>query len=91
MGTAARELQLKMWLFPYLTWVAIVSIVALLVGMVVLDSTRNRCCSRWRWPPSWSESGSGATASTAPPLLTSRPSPAAEAPSEEATAGVGPA
>ena len=40
MGTEARDLQLKMWLFPYLTWFAIVSIVALLVGMVVLESTR---------------------------------------------------
>jgi GABA permease len=40
MGAAAKDLQLKMWLFPYLTWVAIVSIVALLVGMVVLESTR---------------------------------------------------
>ncbi len=40
MGAAAKDLQLKMWLFPYLTWVAIISIVALLVGMVVLESTR---------------------------------------------------
>jgi GABA permease len=29
-----------MWLFPYLTWVSIVSIVALLIGMVILESTR---------------------------------------------------
>ena len=29
-----------MWLFPYLTWLSIVSIVALLIGMVVLESTR---------------------------------------------------
>jgi GABA permease len=29
-----------MWLFPYLTWVAIISIVALLIGMVILESTR---------------------------------------------------
>ena len=40
MGAAAKDLQLKMWLFPYLTWVAIVSIVALLIGMVILESTR---------------------------------------------------
>jgi GABA permease len=40
MGSAAKDLQLKMWLFPYLTWVAIVSIVVLLVGMVILESTR---------------------------------------------------
>jgi GABA permease len=40
MGAAANDLQLKMWLFPYLTWVAIISIVALLVGMVLLESTR---------------------------------------------------
>ncbi|MEO5995011.1 MAG: amino acid transporter, partial [Arthrobacter sp.] len=39
-GAAAKDLQLKMWLFPYLTWVAIISIVALLIGMVVLESTR---------------------------------------------------
>jgi GABA permease len=29
-----------MWLFPYLTWVSIASIVALLIGMVILESTR---------------------------------------------------
>ncbi len=29
-----------MWLFPYLTWLSIGSIVALLIGMVILDSTR---------------------------------------------------
>jgi GABA permease len=40
MGADAKDLALKMWLFPYLTWVAIVSIVALLIGMVVLESTR---------------------------------------------------
>jgi GABA permease len=40
MGAAAKDLSLKMWAFPYLTWVAIVSIVALLVGMVILESTR---------------------------------------------------
>ena len=40
MGAAAKDLQLKMWLFPYLTWLSIVSIVALLIGMVILESTR---------------------------------------------------
>jgi GABA permease len=40
MGAAAKDLALKMWLFPYLTWVSIVSIVALLIGMVILDTTR---------------------------------------------------
>ena len=40
MGAAAKDLQLKMWLFPYLTWVAIISIVALLIGMMVLETTR---------------------------------------------------
>jgi GABA permease len=40
MGAAAQDLQLKMWLFPYLTWAAIVSIVALLIGMVIVESTR---------------------------------------------------
>jgi GABA permease len=40
MGASAKDLALKMWLFPYLTWVAIVSIVALLIGMVILESTR---------------------------------------------------
>lgn len=40
MGAAARDLPLKMWLFPYLTWLAIASIVALVVGMVILESTR---------------------------------------------------
>jgi GABA permease len=40
MGAAAKDLALKMWLFPYLTWVSIASIVALLIGMVILESTR---------------------------------------------------
>lgn len=40
MGAAAKDLQLKMWLFPYLTWAAIISIVALLIGMVIVESTR---------------------------------------------------
>ncbi|WP_434617614.1 amino acid permease [Arthrobacter sp. A5] len=40
MGAAARDLQLKMWAFPYLTWLAIGSIVALLIGMIVLPDTR---------------------------------------------------
>lgn len=34
------DLSLKMWLFPYLTWLAIGSIVALIIGMVILESTR---------------------------------------------------
>jgi GABA permease len=33
-------LSLRMWAFPYLTWFAIASIVALLVGMMVLEKTR---------------------------------------------------
>ncbi|TFC01278.1 amino acid permease [Cryobacterium mannosilyticum] len=37
---AAGRLSLKMWAFPYLTWFAIVSIVALLVGMAILEKTR---------------------------------------------------
>jgi len=40
MGAAAKELELKMWFFPYLTWIAIGSIVALIIGMVILESTR---------------------------------------------------
>jgi GABA permease len=40
MGAAAKDLALKMWLFPYLTWISIASIVALLIGMVILDTTR---------------------------------------------------
>jgi GABA permease len=40
MGAAAKDLSLKMWLFPYLTWLAIGSIVALIIGMVILESTR---------------------------------------------------
>lgn len=35
-----RALSLKMWLFPYLTWFAIASILALLVGMLVIEKTR---------------------------------------------------
>ncbi|TFC48282.1 amino acid permease [Cryobacterium sp. TMT1-21] len=37
---AASRLSLKMWAFPYLTWFAIGSIVALLVGMAILERTR---------------------------------------------------
>jgi GABA permease len=40
MGAAAKDLDLKMWFFPYLTWIAIGSIVALIIGMVILESTR---------------------------------------------------
>jgi GABA permease len=40
MGADAKDLTLKMWLFPYLTWLAIGSIVALIIGMVILESTR---------------------------------------------------
>ena len=40
MGPAAKDLNLKMWMFPYLTWIAIGSIVALIIGMVILESTR---------------------------------------------------
>ncbi len=40
MGAAAKDLPLKMWAFPYLTWLAIGSIVALLIGMIVLPDTR---------------------------------------------------
>ncbi|NKX56390.1 amino acid permease [Arthrobacter mobilis] len=40
LGAQAKQLTLKMWFFPYLTWLAIGSIVALLVGMVILESTR---------------------------------------------------
>ncbi len=40
MGTAANDLPLKMWAFPYLTWLAIASIAALLVGMIILPDTR---------------------------------------------------
>jgi GABA permease len=40
MGAEAKKLTLKMWFFPYLTWLAIASIGALLVGMVILPETR---------------------------------------------------
>ncbi|TFD31650.1 amino acid permease [Cryobacterium sp. TMT1-19] len=41
MGTdAASRLSLKMWAFPYLTWLAIGAIVALLAGMAILERTR---------------------------------------------------
>lgn len=40
MGAAAKDLDLKMWFFPYLTWMAIGSIIALIIGMVILESTR---------------------------------------------------
>lgn len=40
MGADAKDLALKMWLFPYLTWLSIVAIAALLVGMAVVPQTR---------------------------------------------------
>lgn len=40
MGAEARDLTLKMWFFPYLTWLSIITIVALLVGMVIVPETR---------------------------------------------------
>ncbi|WP_417234938.1 amino acid permease [Arthrobacter sp.] len=40
MGAEARNLPIRMWMFPYLTWLSIGAIVALLIGMVVLPDTR---------------------------------------------------
>lgn len=40
MGADAKDLALKMWLFPYLTWLSIVAIAALLVGMAIVPQTR---------------------------------------------------
>lgn len=40
MGAAAKDLELKMWLFPYLTWLSIAAILALIVGMVIVPQTR---------------------------------------------------
>jgi GABA permease len=40
MGAAAKDMELKMWFFPYLTWIAIGAIVALVIGMVIIESTR---------------------------------------------------
>ncbi|TFD73115.1 amino acid permease [Cryobacterium gelidum] len=37
---AARALSLRMWVFPYLTWFAILSILGLLVGMLIVPETR---------------------------------------------------
>ncbi|MEV0945071.1 amino acid permease [Rhodococcus sp. NPDC049939] len=37
-----RELKLKMWLFPYLTWATIAAIVILCVGMLVIPDTRSQ-------------------------------------------------
>jgi GABA permease len=34
------KLTLRMWLFPYLTWISIIVITAMIVGMLFLDSTR---------------------------------------------------
>ncbi|MBL0704028.1 amino acid permease [Sinomonas cellulolyticus] len=38
---AGTKLEIRMWLFPYLTWASIIAIVALLVGMLFLDDTRD--------------------------------------------------
>lgn len=40
MGAAAKDLPLKMWFFPYLTWITMLAIIAMLVGMFALDATR---------------------------------------------------
>ncbi|WP_425862890.1 amino acid permease [Arthrobacter sp. TWP1-1] len=40
MGAEAKDLALKMWFFPYLTWLSIVAITALLIGMVIVPQTR---------------------------------------------------
>ena len=40
MGEEAKNLTLKMWFFPYLTWLSIITITALLVGMVIVSGTR---------------------------------------------------
>ncbi|WP_218714116.1 amino acid permease [Arthrobacter sp. BF1] len=40
MGAAAKELDLKMWFFPYLTWLSIAAISALIIGMVIVPQTR---------------------------------------------------
>ncbi|AOW94165.1 amino acid transporter [Rhodococcus sp. WMMA185] len=37
-----RELKLKMWLFPYLTWATIAAIIVLCVGMIVIPDTRSQ-------------------------------------------------
>ncbi|GER22748.1 GABA permease [Zafaria cholistanensis] len=37
---AGAEVPLKMWLFPYLTWASIIAIVAMTVGMLFVDATR---------------------------------------------------
>ncbi|GAB3267548.1 amino acid permease [Sinomonas notoginsengisoli] len=38
---ASTKLEIRMWLFPYLTWASIIAIVALLVGMLFFDDTRD--------------------------------------------------
>ncbi|MFE7420902.1 amino acid permease [Rhodococcus sp. NPDC057529] len=37
-----KDLTLKMWLFPYLTWCTIAAIIALCIGMLVLPETRSQ-------------------------------------------------
>ncbi|MFE7423147.1 amino acid permease [Rhodococcus sp. NPDC057529] len=39
---SGTRLELKMWLFPYLTWLTILAIVGLCIGMVVLPGTRSQ-------------------------------------------------
>jgi GABA permease len=40
MGDDAEHLSMKMWGFPHLTWLSIIAIVGLLIGMTVMESTR---------------------------------------------------
>jgi GABA permease len=37
---AGAKLEIRMWLFPYLTWLSIIAIAALIIGMGFLESTR---------------------------------------------------
>ncbi|WP_433875424.1 amino acid permease [Sinomonas atrocyanea] len=38
---AGTKLEIRMWLFPFLTWFSIIAIAALIVGMAFFDSTRD--------------------------------------------------
>ena len=75
-------LSLRMWAFPYLTWFAIASIVTLLVGMMVLEKTRESlllslllaavvvAVGVWRY-----RRGSAANAARTEPTLAEEPHP----------------
>lgn len=50
---APHRLKVRMWAFPYLTWIAIAGMVGIVVAMAFIPDQRTRCCSAWPALASW--------------------------------------